>query len=344
MKSRISSIALGFALCLCIAIPNQAFAWGNAGHEAVAYIAWQHMTPAARARAIVLLKQVPTLHDPADNTKIIAGYTEWMAAMPAGLSEDDQNLYLFMVAATWADSIKHEWLQDSDTPPTGVTTDVNIGYTDTASHGYWHFIDTGFASDDSTVPATPLPNAATQIAALRTAIASGEGDPLESYDLVWLEHLVGDIHQPLHATVRYFAGKGDLGGNDVDVRLPAAMKKTFEGTLSKSYPDELHAFWDDLPGEGQPSPALTEAAAFAKPLPKARGKTTDTDPNDWAAESLATAKADAYATPIGPGPKPTTGSSYLITTAYYNKGLSDAKKRIELAGVRLANLLNANLK
>jgi hypothetical protein len=194
------------------------------------------------------------------------------------------------------------------------------------------------------VPPTPAPNVATQIAALRTAIASDENDTLKSYDLVWLEHMTGDIHQPLHAAVRYNAGKGDAGGNDVMIKMPTAMKKQFEGKLSKDAPTELHAFWDDLPGEGEPSAALPVAAAFGKSLPAATGNTSDTDPNDWAAESLAMAKKDAYTAPIGAAATSSSASAYMITTTYYNQALSDAQARIALAGARLAALLNDNLK
>jgi hypothetical protein len=344
MRSVTRWTIVAFSLSIILVTPPQALAWGNTGHEAVAYVAWQQMTPATRARVIELLKQVPTLHN-ADNTKSIPGYAEWVAELPAGLSQDDQNLYLFMRAATWPDTIKHEWLKDSDTPPKGITTDVNIGFTDTVSHGYWHFIDAGFASDSSAVPPTPVPNAATQIVALRQFIGSAEDDVLKAYDLVWVEHLVGDIHQPLHGSTRYFAGAGDAGGNDVPIKLTTAMNKSFEGTLSKSAPVELHAFWDDLPGEGEPAPALPQAAAFGKSLTQAANtKIAVTDPAKWAAESLALAKTDAYAAPIGASPKPAGGSAYVITTAYYNKAMSDAKSRVALAGARLAKLLNDNLK
>ena len=347
MRMRFCMAILASSLSVLLLTPPQGWAWGNAGHEAVAYVAWQQMTPATRARVLELLKQVPTLHN-ADNTQSIDGYAEWVAHLPAGLTQDQQNLYLFMQAATWADSIKHRWLTDSDTPPAGITTEVNIGYTDKMSHGYWHFVDRGFASDNSKVPATPVPNAVTQIVALRQFIASNEDDLLKSYDLIWLLHLVGDVHQPLHGTVRYYAGAGDEGGNTVMIKLTPAMQKQFEGTLSKSAPSELHAFWDDLPGEGQPAPALPVAAAFAENLPQASAKeAADSDPSDWAAESLTIAKKDAYAPPIGPGPQPaaSSGSSaYPITTAYYNKAMSDAKSRIALAGARLAKLLNENLK
>jgi hypothetical protein len=344
MRTSIRWAIVALSFSMLFTTPPQARGWGNTGHEAVAYVAWQQMTPAARARAIELLKQVPTLHN-ADNTKSIPGYAEWVADLPAGLSQDDQNLYLFMRAATWPDTIKHQWFKDSDTPPKGMTTDVNIGFTDTKSHGYWHFIDTGFASDTSTVPPTPAPNAATEIVALRGFIASTEDDVLKAYDLVWVEHLVGDVHQPLHGSDRFFAGAGDAGGNDVPIRLTAAMKKAFEGTLSKSAPDELHAFWDSLPGEGQPAPALAQAAAYGNSLaPAAKTKIAVTNPAKWAAESLALAKRDAYAAPIGASPKPVGGTSYLITTTYYNKAVRDAKNRVALAGARLAKLLNENLK
>jgi hypothetical protein len=175
--------------------------------------------------------------------------------------------------------------------------------------------------------------------------------------MIWLEHLVGDVHQPLHGTVRYYAGKGDEGGNTVKIKLPLPMEKQFEGTLSKNPPRELHAFWDDLPGEGDAADALPNAASFAKPLPPTSAdKISDTDPNDWAAESLNLAQSDAYASPIGKAPEPSANNSprartgkgasdsYVITQAYYDQAMKDAQDRVALAGARLAKLLNDNLK
>ena len=183
---------------------------------------------------------------------------------------------------------------------------------------------------------------------MRQFIATDEDDHLKAYDLVWLEHLVGDLHQPLHGSTRYFNGTDDKGGNTVKIELPQAMQTQFEGKLSKYAPDELHAFWDDLPGEGQPAPALPQAVDFAKPLPKAdASKIAIIDPQKWADESLALAKTDVYVSPIGSGPQPdpsSASSAYLITTTYYDRAMRDAKYRVALAGARLAKLLNENLR
>ena len=342
----ICGVALIWTLVLALAAPPPIWAWGNAGHEAVAYVAWQQLRPETRTRVMQLLMMVPTLHN-SERTKSIPGFSDWVADLPPGLSPGDRNLYLFMRAATWADAIKHQWLKDSDVPPANsAKADAILGYADTASHGYWHFVDIGFASDKSNVPPTPAPNAATQIAALRDAIAStGSGlDLLKSYELVWLEHLVGDVHQPLHGTARFYNNASDKGGNTVKIKLPAAMKKQLIGTSSFRAPDELHAFWDDLAGEGMPADTLPLAVSFAKALPPAQVGVSDTDPNDWVQESFTISKKDVYHAPIGKGPTRRDGSSYTITQAYYKTALKDAKVRIALAGARLAKLLNENLR
>ncbi len=104
MGIRMSKTILVQLLSLFLAVPSQLWGWGGTGHEAVAYVAWQQMTPNTRARAIALLKHVPTLHNP-QNTKTIPGYADWVKDLPPGLSQSKKNLYLFMRAATWPDTI-----------------------------------------------------------------------------------------------------------------------------------------------------------------------------------------------------------------------------------------------
>ncbi len=253
-----------------------------------------------------------------------------------------------MRAATWPDAIKHVGFTDSDDPPVGgPTTEKPIGFSDTASHGYWHFVDTGLTSDKSTVLPTPAPNATVQIVELRKDLASADAPLLKAYELVWLEHLVGDIHQPLHGARRFVADKSDLGGNSVKIALPPDLVTKFEAPLPQGAkpgdPTNLHAFWDDLPGES--NAGLKAAVDFANGLAAANASDVlVTDPAAWAATSFNLAKTAGYVTPIGPGNTPKAGGKFMMTDKYYATALADAKTQVALAGARLAKLLNEGLK
>lgn len=373
------AVVLASAFVLSLTPFSRAFAWGNTGHEAVAYVAWNNMKPATQDKVWALLQLVPTNHHTmSDGTdEIIPGFAEWKQdALAAGATDgsDKMKLYIFMRAATWPDSIKHKFLKDSDDPSTDPDPASNIGFDDKYSHGYWHFIDQAFGTDSAQasapevpkscwvgtkdkvsptplakIPATPTPDAATQIVALRTALASTEGDDLKAYDLLWIEHLVGDIHQPLHAAVRYIGGIGDVGGNCIDISLPSALSANFKAgwssdktkgfATSKTFraPEELHAFWDSLPGTAS---AVNTAFAetYASKLKTATVDLTDTDPASWANDSFTFAKSTAYKAPIVSGLGYPT--HYAITTTYYNKAAKLAATRISMAGQRLAHLLD----
>jgi hypothetical protein len=63
------------------------------------------------------------------------------------------------------------------------------------------------------------------------------------------------------------------------------------------------------------------------------------DAADWIKESFEAAQQSVYVTPIGDGDGP-----FMITPAYRTAAKKLAKERVALAGVRLANLLNEELK
>jgi hypothetical protein len=339
-------------------------AWGNTGHEAIACMAWKNLQEPTKDKIFALLQQVPTRKS-ADGTRSIAGFAEWSQGLPAGLSEDQQHMYIFMRAATWADSIKHTFLQDSDTPPADfAAASSNLGFTDAFSHGYWHFIDTAFGAPlkgktkppalpascakfatpapVKVLPAAPIPNAATEIVLLSAALASDESTDLKAYDLLWLEHIVGDVHQPLHASVHFVDGLPDSGGNCVAIAWPKDLSATFNSANPGStLPSELHAVWDDLPGVGTQMDTQKAADYAATLTPVADAQIGSKVPADWAAESLAMAEKDAYSGPIGNGFG--TPKAYLLTYAYFATANADARARIALAGARLANLLTTAL-
>jgi len=290
-----------------------ALAWNSIGHMSVAYAAYQQLTPAEKARVAALLQLNPN-------------YKEWVTFLPKNASDEDKNLYLFMMAATWPDEIKAmgSGFTGTDTPPRGEDPSLNDGYAAHKAHKYWHFVNTPLGDTTNTAPLS-VPTAAQKIAAFRAALASKEPDALKSYDLVWLIHLVGDVHQPLHCATRVAAAypKGDEGGNNVVVTGPAK---------------ELHAFWDGALGEGDTKDFL-KAVAVGEKLPAADStKVSDNNEDDWTAESYALAKSDVYVDPVGPGLGP-----YTMTAAYTANMQAIAQQRVALGGARLANLLKTAL-
>ncbi len=320
MLNRVRSLVLMLLLAAC---GTSALAWNNIGHMTVAYVAWQNLTPALQTRTTALIKLNPN-------------YNSWVALIPVSTPANKREMYLFMIAATWADQIKGEGstftcngLGNTDTAPPDELPTLNTGYTDTCMHKYWHFIDERYSPDGTTPQpvAIPTPNLQQKIDALSAALQTPEDDALKSYDLVWLEHLVGDVHQPLHCVSRFTHDHptGDQGGNSI--LIPGKQR-------------ELHAYWDDI--LGNTTPTLYKDALLAEKTAKSLSPanttlTSDATTADWVQESLKDAEVDTYRTPIGPSWGP-----YTPTTAYHANAVATARARIALAGIRLANLITAS--
>jgi hypothetical protein len=316
--------ALFRSLLLIAAFTVSSYSWSTPGHMAVAYVAYQNLKPDVRARVDALV---------AMNPKFVA----WKAQIPAGTSDANAKMMLFMVAATWPDQIKSDGhVSDGpdggNTPPAGPAASQNTGYSDMAMHKYWHFIDEPFSVDGTKLIRPNTPNAQTEIKLFRAALASDESDALKSYDLVWLLHIVGDIHQPLHATSRFSKTlpKGDNGANDVKV----CNKKCVD--------DELHGFWDGIFGTtANQKKALSLAIAAGKGLTAAPSAAANNlDESAWVNESFTLAKSKVYMNPPiqnGAGP-------FQITDQYRSMAVTVASGRVALAGARLANILNKELR
>lgn len=316
--------------CLCLALwvvlPAPLMAWGPIGHMAVSYIAYQNLTPSTRTRVRDLLKLNPD-------------YANWEKQIPSGTSADDHDRMIFMIASTWADDIKTEAQYSDDgadggNTPGGASSSQNIGYSDLLRHRYWHFVNRAFSPDQTTLPELPTPNAQTQIVAFRAVLASSQPDELKSYDLVWLMHLIGDVHQPLHAVTRFTKSysKGDAGGN---------LVKLFGDADST-----LHSYWDDLPGSdckfcNDKIPCVNRAIVLGNAYQSASAKSHNLDAAAWIRESFVEARTKAYRDPISTADQPYT---IVPESSYEWQAQKLAKKRIALAGARLAQVLNTELK
>lgn len=314
------------ALCASLLAASPAYAWNARGHMTVAAVAWSQMTPTAQAHASALVKLNPR-------------YAAWIS----GASAADRDEVAFVKAATWPDELRSfacsathpsPCYQDDGYTPADAGTDLNIGYTDMRLRKYWHFAGLAFSMDGTPVEAPFAFNAQTQIIAFEAALSDAAlSDGAKSYDLVWLLHLVGDVHQPLHAMSRFSADSphGDSGGNGVSVCLAGATSCTAQSAKA------LHSFWDGAIG-ANPDPFSAIAKARALPQVLFSPDVLDAAPESWVAESFELARLVAYADPIGPGKGP-----YQLTAAYQTAAVNAAEQRIILAGTRLARVLNARL-
>ncbi len=317
--------------CLCAVLlavfPTFVLAWGGIGHMTVAYVAYQRLTPSAKVRVRDLLKLNPD-------------YASWEKQIPAGTSSGEHDRMIFMIAAVWADDIKGESQYSDDgtdggNTPGGASSSQNVGYGDLLRHKYWHFVDSPFSPDQTALPSVPAPNAETQIVVFRAVLASPQSDELKSYDLVWLLHLVGDVHQPLHSVTRVtrFAPKGDAGGNGVKLFGDAASN--------------LHSYWDDLPGVeckfcSDKVQRVNRATVLGKSLPAVTQKSAhNTDTAAWIRESFEYAQNEVYRDPIGSEDQPYT---IVPGSQYERQAYELALTRIAVAGERLAQVLNSELK
>lgn len=133
--------------------------------------------------------------------------------------------------------------------------------------------------------------------------------------LKFVVHMVGDIHQPLHA------GYGDdRGGNDTQIRFNR------EGS-------NLHALWDGLLLDTRQLDWQRHARVIAAsgPLPAA-GRVRGRVARRWAEESCRLLDSAQ----IYPGER-------RIDRSYVERGLSVAEARLQLAAARLAATLEAAL-
>jgi hypothetical protein len=316
---------LFFSVICVLAVATSAGAWNATGHMIVASIAYQLLNPPTQARVDVLLKLNPE-------------YPRWIA----GIRQEDRGFVAFLNAGIWPDCIKGDscpgYTSDGpnggNTPPDDATATLNTGYSDHLMHKYWHFADLPYSPAGLPTQPSPKVNAITEIERMRAAIGSKASDGVKSYDIAWLIHLVGDIHQPLHAISRFTVRhpNGDAGGNLV--RFCNAPCDP---------PDNLHAYWDNLMGNALDVASIQTLSTALLTESKPSGQ-KNTKVDAWAQDSAALAMKFAYAAPIDDERDPRVLLSPRPSASYEVNAHTIARQQVLLAAYRLANLLNRNLK
>jgi hypothetical protein len=272
---------------------STAWAWGNQGHEVVAIIAADNLSPSARDQVGRIL----------------------------GVATDTSSVEKAMAAASVRPDTEFRE-EDRSTAP-------------------WHYIDICL-QDHRTDLAARCPGGACVTAKIdeyTNRLKAGNYDEWGAAgDLAFLIHLVGDIHQPLHA-----ATDADKGGNCIAVE-------------SHPYARNLHAAWDttvvyaleDSVDSGNPD-------ATAQKLEQLNAGQKDADSwkpgaaGDIAWESNQVARTRIYQAlgiPIEPCEPDVHSCAHApagtidLDSAYMNKAATTAGEQLAKAGFRLASLLN----
>lgn len=270
--------SLLFALCcacLSAAFPSGARAWGAEGHRITGLIAYELLSPRARAAVRHYL-----------GSDDLAGAAVWMDEQRPALAQQ------FPHSPSWHyDNVP---VCPHAAPAAHICPDGNCASAQIETFGRI-LADNAATHDDRAL-------------ALRLVV-----------------HMVGDIHQPLHA-----ADNHDRGGNRIAIRLSSGDAN-------------LHYAWDAvfvkaaLRGMGEKEFADSLVTAHRADIEGwAKGEV-----QDWIAESNRLAATKVYGGLAGFAcPAPTADSLQTLDTAYHDEAAKVVRLQLARAGVRIAAVLN----
>ena len=237
--------------------------------------------------------------------------------------------YNFTTAGCWLDDIR-----------------PRAGY----SYGPWHYIDAPKTDDGASFTIPAPPHVVWAVEESRKTLQSPvtpEAKAVEALGV--LIHVVGDIHQPLHACTW-----DDRGGNGYLVS-GVAFADLYKGARGN-----LHAFWDQgyrvvardgrivesfatPPVTARPEPGqagvisqAAQAIMTAYPAAGMKEEIAVDDPAAWARESHVLGCTKAYP----PGPHPPNNEVRLLPPTFATESQPIAARRVALAGYRLGRVLS----
>lgn len=230
-------------------------------------------------------------------------------ALTASFNKEYPGVSTFAQAALWLDELR-------------------IQKINTFTH--WHYINLTL-SGDGTQPIKNMIDSDNAVWAVKQIVPIVGNEKANLYErarfLAFLTHIVGDLHQPLHAVALVTAAfpTGDQGGNLYKIQHSSA--------------DNLHSLWDSGVGNfvGGTAPenitTLSHTITSHYPPEYFGDRVKNLKPDDWANEDLAIAKKSVY----------TTAEKQVPSTAYIENGKQIAEQQAALAGYRLAAILNQSL-
>jgi hypothetical protein len=310
---------------LCLA--SRVLAWDAVGHTQIADIAWSKLTPHAKSEITAILMQGDPRYRP--------------------VSEKESDVRdAFRRASVYADVIKG----DRTTQYEEIIPKMNLLFFTTAKPDpknredelckTWHYYDTPIRDKAGNHPA-PESNALKAMTMARAEMTKLEAAPvkdrkMQCWWLYWMEHVVGDLHQPLHCVSSYeFQADGDAGGNKIQVLTDPAQ------------PDRrnrLHGYWDGGIARAIGADKQNSLSPNIEDVTKRWSEDPTLKPSDKDAANL---NVSAW---IATGAKQADAIVYKdlkqdapLPTGYADTQILLCKHEAVLAGTRLANLLNSLL-
>ena len=288
-------------------------AWDDAGHKTIAYIAWERMSPEAREKAFRILMSAP------EDADLSVFYTQ------DSRSEAIRKRELFMIASTWADIVRDRKFKNRF---------------EKYHKSNWHYDDTFWSNENGQVKILENPNeeggkAVENLYAFEKVLQSKDAsDEEKAIALAWIEHLVGDLHQPLHTSARIteFEPKGDQGGN-------LFLLNPKDTPREKS--ENLHWFWDSILGRNIPRNDACDGDYISKiaaeimkkyPFAKMQNRLQLGEFRNWQKEGFQLATTDVFSPDLKRFETP--------SVKYKQNAFQVSQAQMALAGYRLGEMLN----
>lgn len=333
--------SLLFVLTSLAAVSAQA--WGPVGHKQIADIAWSQLKRDTKVAIAKILMAGDT---------VTARGKEQVFSVP---NQDITDTFLeqsvrpvFDDSANWCDVIKggksasfeERIISDNSSSP-GVHPPATGNAGEETRCKSWHYFDKPIAGDPAAHQARE--SNAIRAIGMEEAIMEQEAKSKmpdrknQAYALYWLEHLFGDLHQPLHCTSNFMLEeKGDEGGNGFKLGIPSPY-----GNGSSMW--NLHGYWDsgidhaiaaDSKLSSKAAADVTATWLTEKEFLPSSSDSKDLDVKGWIDRGCSLAVSNVYKG-LQPGGIP--------DKAYETQQADLCKRQALLAGFRLAAYLNKTL-
>jgi hypothetical protein len=308
-------------------------AWFDSGHKITASIAYRMLSPAQQKTLVDILRQHPRFEQ------------DFRKHIPADLPAELEGEWIVQQCSIWPD----------------LARDFDGEDRKKYHRGPWHYQDLPvFLSDadkaemeskitmnmETKVP-SPIEDPdklnALQAIVLNRSIAldPNAAAPDRAVAFCWLFHLIGDMHQPCHASAMFSRGlfpnlgEGDRGGNSVK-------------TVQRG---NLHALWDGFLGSRGKVVEMKNRAVelMANPELAQAGEAAamNLDPKAWQVESHAIAKEYVYDTEIvsflralEQSGAPANSKACMVSEGYLKRGGKVSERRVVEAGYRIGKVVS----